>query len=91
MLVSEPHTEINAGWICVGTRRTRPSCEGNWIDAARAVVLSRASFLGRLLSQVWPNSCCHLGLDSQGALPAPVWIGVIPGLCYGNGQTTLVC
>ena len=46
LLVSEPHAEINAGWICIGNRNTAsPLTHTDWQQLASELAASRESFL----------------------------------------------
>ena len=62
LLVSEPHAEINAGWICIGSRS---QLAANYSDARKAasdLVRSRQAFMKTEGGSVEPNLSAMSGL-----------------------------
>ena len=46
LLVSEPHAELNAGFVCIGRRDgKRLTAQKDWVEAAKLLVASRERFL----------------------------------------------
>ena len=62
LLVSEPHAEINAGWICIGSRGQLAANYPNATAAASALVQSRRSFMNTEGGAAEPTQAAMAGL-----------------------------
>ena len=63
LMVSEPHAELNAGFVCIGRREgKRITAPQDWMEVAKTLVVSRERFLRTSRTPSDPTEAAMSGL-----------------------------